>query len=89
MISNYFSGMLTFGFPGGSTGGCSSWGVGSGEGEVGSGSAALRAVLAECCSGEMLWSVPCEAWERRHSHKASSSGCLVAAAVKMRPVSHS
>lgn len=57
---HYFPGMLTSGFPGGSTGGCSSWGVGSGEGEAGGGSAALGAVLAECCSGEMLWSVPCE-----------------------------
>lgn len=58
---------------------------GSGEGEVG-GSAALGAVLAECLSGEMLWSVPCEARAREHGYKAGSSGCIVAVTVKMRIV---
>lgn len=54
---------------------------GSSEGEAGD-SAAFRAVLAQCLSGEMLWSVPCEAWARKHSYKASSSDCVVAVPVK-------
>lgn len=58
---------------------------GSGQGEVG-GSAALGAVLAERLSGEMLWSVPCEAQARKHGYEASSSGRLVAVTVKTRLV---
>lgn len=56
---------------------------GNAEGEVG-GSAARGAVLAERLSGEMLWSVPCEAWARKHGYKGSSSGCVVAVTVKTR-----
>lgn len=78
---HYFPVILATGFLGGAGGAAPPGAWGSSEGEAGD-LAACRAVLAQCLSGEMLWSVPCEAWARKHSYKASSSASAVAVPVK-------
>lgn len=85
MVSIIFQRCLQLVFLGEAWGAALPGAWGSGEDE-GGGSAALRAVLDERLSGEMPWSVPCEARARKRGYEASSFGCLVAVTVKMRLV---